>query len=336
MKRRTRQDGNVTRRDILTLGAAGLLPSWAFAQSTRRPIKIAWFSGGTMVDQKAYVDAFRGGLRELGYAEGRDFRIEYFWRGETIKPFGWLAKDVVASQPDVIMATCEVTAEAAQKVTKTIPIVLTAATDPVAAGIVPNLARPGGNVTGISSTLIDVSVKRVELLKELLPAANKVAFVQWRYEKVGSQELQVVERAATTLGLSYQRFQAEDEGDFTRVFAEIQKGRFSGALDFAGLAVSFPYMDLFPELALKYRVPMVFFMRELVERGGLISYGPSVPDGFRRSATYVDRIAKGARPGDLSIEQPTQWEMCVNVKAASALGIKVPDTILVRADQVIR
>jgi putative ABC transport system substrate-binding protein len=324
-----------SRRDLLALAASSVLPLAARAQGAKKPFKVAWFSGGVLEDQKVYVEAFQRGMRELGWVEGRDFAIQYFWRGETIKPFGWIAKDIAASNPDVIMATCEVTVEAAKAVTGTIPIVMTASTDPVAAGVVPSLARPGGNVTGMSSTLVEVSVKRIELLKELLPSAERVAFVRWKYETVSPTELKKIVDTAQGLKLGFKVFEAEDEGDFRRIFAEIQKQKFAGAIDVAGLSIAFPYVSLFPELEVRFRIPIVHFLREMVERGGLISYGPSVADAFRRSAAYVDRIAKGARPGDLPIEQPTQLEMWVNLKTARAIGLNVPQSVLLRADRVI-
>lgn len=324
-----------TRREVLALGVAALLPLMARAQQARKPLRIAWFSGGSIQDQRVYVDAFHGGMRELGYREGTDFEIQYFWRGETIKPFSWLARDVVGSRPDVIMATCEVTVDAAKKVTSSIPIVMTASTDPVASGVVASLARPGGNVTGVSSTFAEVSTKRIELLKELLPASDRVAFVRWRYEIVSKEDMALLERTAQRLGMANKWFDAEDEGDFARVFEAIGKERFSGVVDLAGLAVSFPFQHLLPGLAVRARVPAVHFIHEMVEHGGLISYGPSVSDGFRRSARYVDRIAKGARPSDLPIEQPSKIELWVNQGVARTLGVKVPESILIRADKVL-
>lgn len=324
-----------TRRDVLALGAAAFLPLMARAQSAKKPLRIAWFSGGSIEDQRPYVEAFRAGMRELGYKEGSDYQVQYFWRGETIKPFSWLARDVVGSHPDVIMATCEVTVAAAKGVTSSIPIVMTASTDPVASGVVASLSRPGGNVTGVSSRFAEVSVKRVELLKELLPAADRLAFVRWRYETLGADEIALLERTAGRLGMVHKFFDAEDEGDFARVFEAIHRERFAGVIDLAGLAVSFPFQGLLPELAQRSRVPVVHFIHEMVERGGLISYGPSVVEGFRRSARYVDRVAKGARPAELPIEQPSRIELWINRSAARTLAVKVPESILLRADRVL-
>lgn len=324
-----------TRRDVLALAAAALLSPMASAQALRRPIKLAWFSAGTLADHKGYLDAFREGMKEQGYVEGRDFTIEYFWRGETIKPFGWIARDIVNARPDMIMSTCEVTASAAKKATQSIPIILTASTDPVANGIVPSLARPGGNVTGVSSSLVEVNVKRVELMKELIPAASRVTLLKWKYELVGAAEMGAIERAARSAGIALVSAEAEDGSDFERVFADARRARMSGILDMAGLAWSFPFQDLLPELEVRHKMPVVHFTRELVEHGGLVSYGPSLANGFRRSAKYVDRVAKGARPGDLPIEQPDQFELCVNLRTARAIGIAVPSSVLVRADRVI-
>jgi putative ABC transport system substrate-binding protein len=324
-----------TRRELLGLAASALVPAMARAQAARKPLRVAWFSGGTLDDQRAYVEAFLGGMRALGYAEGRDFQVQYFWRGDTIKTFGWLAKDVADSKPDIVMATCEVTVGAMLKVTRTIPIVMTASTDPVASGVVESLGRPGGNVTGVASSLLEVSVKRIGLVKELIPSAQRVALVRWRYETVAESEMSAITDTARRLGMSFKFFEAEDGDDFKRVFAEIQKERFNAAVDLAGLAISFPFMKLLPQLGLRYKVPTVHFIHEMVENGGLVSYGPSVTEGFRHSASYVDKLAKGAKPSDLPIEQPTQIETWVNLKAASALGVVVPQSILLRADRVI-
>lgn len=324
----------VTRRAFLALAA--LLPAIARSQpAPRKPVHLAWFSGGSHADQKVYVDAFLDGMKGLGYREGRDFVIEYFWQGETIKPTGWQARDVVSSKPDVILATCEVTVNAVKKIAGATPIVMTAATDPVASGVVQSLARPGGNVTGISSSFIDVSVKRVEMLKELLPRADRMAFLRWRWEVVSETDYARVEKTARNLGMAPSRFEAEDEADFDRVMGEIRRAQIGGIVDLAGLAIAFPFMKVIPELALKHRLAVVHFLREAVEQGGLVSYGPSVRDGFRRSAYYVDRIAKGAKPSELPIEQPASFETCVNLKTAKALGITMPQSILLRAQTVI-
>ena len=323
------------RRQILALGAAGLVSPALLAQAPRKPLRLAWFSGGTEKDHRVYIAAFRKGMEERGYQESRDYVIEYFWRGETIKPYSWLVRDVVGAKPDMILATCEVTAEAAKKATGSIPIVLTAATDPVAAGLVPNLGRPGGNVTGVSSALVEVSIKRIELLKQIVPSANRVALLRWRYEVVSKRDLQMMEAAAGNQGMSVAHYEPEDEAGYVQAFADMAATRVSGMVDLAGLSVSFPYLALIPELALRHRIPAVHLISEIVERGGLVSYGPSIADEFRRSAQYVDRLAKGARAGDLPIEQPSVFETWVNQRTASALGIRIPESILLRAQRVI-
>lgn len=323
-----------SRRDLLALSVAGLMPAAALAQP-RKPLKVAWFSGGTLSDQKAYLDAFREGMKTLGYVEGRDFTVEYFWRGETIKPYGWLARDVVASRPDVIMATCEVTASAAKGATRSIPIVLTASTDPVANGIVTSLARPEANVTGVSNSLIEITAKRVELMKELMPGVTRLGLLRWKYEQLGALELSATEKAARAVGITLVDFETEDGRDFERVFADARRAGIGGILDMASLAWTFPFQGLVTELQVRHRIAVAHYTRELVERGGLISYGPSIAEGFRRSAHYVDKIVRGAQPGSLPIEQPDRLELCVNLKTARAIGVQVPSSILVRADQVI-
>jgi len=324
-----------TRREILLLAAASLAPAMARSQPARKPLKLAWFTGSTPEDEREYLEAFKKGMGERGYVEGRDFVMAYHRRSETIKPFGWMARDIAGSKPDVILATCEVTAEAAKGASSAIPIVLTAASDPVANKLVSSLAHPGGNITGMSMSLADVTVKRLELLKQLAPKAERIAVLGWKYELVSEGEMKLLDSTAGKLGMSLIQYKPDDESDFRKAFVEMEKAKVGGLIDLAALGIAFPYQTVVPELCLKHRIPAVYLLREIVERGGLVSYGPSIADGFRRSAHFVDRLARGAKVGDLPIEQPSVFETCVNLKTAKAMGIRIPETILFAASRVI-
>jgi putative ABC transport system substrate-binding protein len=321
-----------TRREMLVLGGALALPGTLFAQKT---LKVAWFSEGTLERHKVYLEAFKTGLKEYGYAEGRNLAIEYYWRGDTIKTYNWLARDVVSAKPDVIITTCEVTASAAKRATDSIPIVMATSTDPVMHGLVPSLARPGGNITGQTSNELEITPKRLELLREVVPKLSRVGVLRWTEEPISQPELQALERAAQSVNVKLVPAEAEKERDFPDAFDKLRAAGAQGLLDYAGITFNFPFRKTIADLAVKSKLPSVFFIGEAVEEGGLMSYGPNVPERFRTVARYVDRIAKGAKPAELPIEQPTRLELVINLKTAAAIGVTVPKTLLLRADRVI-
>jgi putative ABC transport system substrate-binding protein len=321
-----------TRREILLLGGALALPGTLRAQ---KQLKVAWFSEGTLERHKVYLDAFKAGLKEHGYTEGKNLAIEYYWRGDTIKTYNWLARDVVSDKPDVILTTCEITTAAARRATETIPIVMATSTDPVTHGLVPSLARPGGNVTGQSSNELEITPKRLELLREVVPRLARVGVLRWKEEPISQPELQALERAARAARVTLVHAEAEKEADFAAAIESLRKAGAQGLLDYAGITFNFPFRKLVAELAVKAKLPAMFFIGEVVEEGGLMSYGANVPERFRTAARYVDRIAKGANPADLPIEQPTRLELVINLKTAAAIGVTVPKTLLLRADRVI-
>jgi putative ABC transport system substrate-binding protein len=321
-----------TRREILLLGGALALPGTLRAQ---KQLKVAWFSEGTLERHKVYLEAFKTGLKEYGYAEGRNLAIEYYWRGDTIKTYNWLARDVVGAKPDVIITTCELTASAAKRATDSIPIVMATSTDPVMHGLVPSLARPGGNITGQTSNELEITPKRLELLREVVPKLSRVGVLRWTEEPISQPELQALERAAQSVNVKLVPAEAEKARDFPDAFDRLRAAGVQGLLDYAGITFNFPFRKTIAELAVKSKLPSVFFIGEAVEEGGLMSYGPNVPERFRTAARYVDRIAKGAKPADLPIEQPTRLELVINMKTAGAIGVAVPKTLLLRADRVI-
>lgn len=324
----------VRRRQFLlaasALAAAPLVP----VRADDKPLRIVWFSAGAPESHAAYVEAFRSGLRELGYHEGKDVVIDYRWRGETIKPYRWMASDIVDEKPDVIVATCEISAKAALGATDKIPIVMAASSDPVAHGLVKSLARPGRNVTGLSFNEFDVSAKRLELLREVVPGLRRVGAIMPADESISKVELEALEKLirANQLELATHRVPGED---FEAAFAAMREAKVEGILDFATLSVNFPYQHEFTALALASRIPVAYNLREMVEAGGLMSYGPVARSVFHRAAYYVDRIAKGTQPAALPIEEPSRFETAINLDTARKLGIEFPQTVLLRADAVI-
>jgi ABC-type uncharacterized transport system substrate-binding protein len=321
------------RRFLLAASALAAAPL-AGARAERKPLRIIWFSAGAPESHGRYVEAFRSGLRELGYEEGRDVLIEYRWRGETIKPYRWMAADIVEEKPDVIVVTCEISAKAAVGATDQIPIVMAASTDPVAHGLVKSLARPGGNLTGLSFNEIEVGAKRMDMLRDVVPGLRRVGAIMPAADpisKVEFDKLKQLTRAAQLELISYR----VPGDDFEAAFAAMRGAKVQGILDYSALSVTFPYQQQFTALALASRIPVAYNLREMVEAGGLMSYGPVAKASFHRAAYYVDRIAKGAKPAQLPIEQPTRFETAVNLKAAQAMGIEFPPAILLRADAVI-
>ena len=278
-------------------------------------------------------EAFRLGLRDHGWVEGKNISIDYRYADGRSDRSPDLAADLVQLKVDIIVASVVTDALAAQKATKVIPIVMAAASDPVASGLVMSLARPGGNVTGLSQMTIEMVGKRLELLTEVVPKLSHVA-VLWNPQGVGStnnwKELQLPARQR---GVQLQSLEVRSADDFDKAFDDAIKAR-AGALFITAHPVIVTNLKRIAELAVKSRLPSIFQWSEFTDAGGLLAYGPDSADMFRRAATYVDKILKGAKPGDLPIEQPTKFELVVNMKTAKALGIKIPNSILVQATKV--
>lgn len=322
------------RQFLLAAGALAAAPLTG-ARAGDKPLRIVWFSAGQPESHSRYVDAFLSGLHELGYREGKNVVIDYRWRGETIKTYRWMASDIVGEKPDVIVATCEISARAALGATDEIPIVMAASTDPVAHGLVNSLARPGKNLTGLSFNEIEVGAKRVELLRELVPGLRRLGAIMLAAEPISTVENEKLEQLTRDSGLELVSHRIPGE-DFAAAFAEMRKSKVQGILDYSTLSVTFPYQKEYTRLALESGIPVAYTLREMVEAGGLMSYGPVAKASFHRAAYYVDRIAKGANPGALPIEQPTRFELALNLKTARALGIEFPPALLVSANTVIK
>jgi putative ABC transport system substrate-binding protein len=284
------------------------------------------------------TDGFRQGMRDLGYVEGRNFVLEFRDAEGKLERLPALAAELVALKVDVIMVGGTLAALAAKQATTTIPIVFASAVDPVADGLVTSLARPGGNVTGLSALAPELAGKRLELLKQAVPGVGRVA-VLWQPGGFGERTVNDLRReadvAARALGVRLQFFEARGPDDFDRAFSDMANARASATTLLGGTMFLIERRRLV-DLAAKNRLPAVYGLREYVDAGGLMSYGPNNADLFRRAATYVVKILKGAKPGDLPVEQPTKFELVINLKTAKALGITIPQSVLGRADEVIQ
>src|SRR5438132_4183316 len=278
--------------------------------------------------------AFLTGLRELGWIEGKTVAIEYRsakWNVELLED---LAEDLVRMKVDVIVtAGGGAPLRAAKQATSTIPIVMARSVDPVAEGLVATLARPGGNVTGVAFMILELGSKRLELPKEVAPRVTRLA-VLWNPATGSDLELRATRAAASKLGVTLKLMDVRNADDLMRVFATLEKER-PDALTMFFDEKTTGYRQLVGDFATKHRLPTVFGAKEFAEAGGLISYAPNVPEAFRRAATYVDKILRGAKPADLPVEQPTKFELVINLKTAKALGLTIPQSILLRADQLI-
>jgi len=326
-----------TRRAFLGSLTVGLLAApLAAAQQAGKMPRIGFLSLN-LAASPHLPEAFRQGLRDLGYVEGGNVVIEY--RSAEGKPerLPALAAELVALKVDVILAGGPAQALAAKHATRTLPIVFTAAPDPVTDGLVTSLARPGGNVTGLSNLTTDLVDKRLELVKQAVPGVSRVAIL-WQPGgqggRTGKDMLKEAEVAARTLGVRVQVVEARGPEDFDRAFSDMTRAR-AGVLTGLSGSMFFNERRRLVDLAAKNRLPAVYPLREYVEAGGLMSYGPNLADMFRRAATYVDKILKGAKPADLPVEQPTKFELVINLKTAKALGLTIPPSLLQRADQVI-
>jgi putative tryptophan/tyrosine transport system substrate-binding protein len=285
------------------------------------------------------LEAFLQGLRDLGYVEGRNVVIEYRDAEGKSERLPALAAELVALKVDVIVAGGGAQAAlAAKQATNTLPIVFAATADPVGSGLVTSLARPGGNVTGLSLIFPELVGKCLEQIKQAVPGVNRVA-VLWQPgaygERTEKDMLKAAEVAGQALGLRLQVVEARDPAVFDRAFSEMTKAR-AGALTVLGSVTFANERRRLVDLAAKNRLPAAYMDRDYVDAGGLMSYGPNVAELFRRAATYVDKILKGAKPGDLPVEQPTKFELVINLRTAKVLGLTIPPSVLGRADGVIR
>jgi ABC-type uncharacterized transport system substrate-binding protein len=285
-------------------------------------------AGGT------YIEALRGGLRELGYVEGQNLILEI--RSAEGKPdrLPGLATEILSTRPDVVVTAGSEAILTLKRATAVIPIIMATVMDPVALGITPSLAKPGGNLTGLAILSLELASKRLQLLREAVPRLSRVA-VLWNPDNPGNAlVLKEVETAAQALGLRWQGFAAQRPDKLVEAFEAVVGAQCNGILAIED-SVLFSHLTRIVESAARSRLPAMYAFRQFADAGGLMSYGPNTPDSFRRAAVYVDKILKGAKPADLPIEQPTRFELVINLKTAKALGLTIPPTLLGRADQVI-
>ena len=321
------------RRFIASLGSAIALPCVAAAQQKAMPV--IGFLGSTSPDlYAAHVAAFHQGLNETGYVEGQNVAIEYRWAEGDYDRLPALAADLVGRKVDIIAAGSAPSARAAKNATSTIPIVFTSGGDPVAAGLVDSLARPGGNATGASILNAGLLPKRIELLSELVPQAQVIAVLVNPNNWIAAPMIGEAQEAARAKGGKLQILRASTEGEVGAAFESLSPQRLV-ALVVGTDAFFLTQRDLLVTLAKRYSVPAIYEWREFVADGGLISYGASVTAPYHLAGSYAGRILKGAKPADLPVQQPTTFELVVNLKTAKALGLTVPPSILARADEVI-
>jgi len=317
-------------------GAALLAaPLAAEAQQAGKVPRIGWPNANQALGSWAQ-DAFLQGLRDLGYVPGRNIVIEYRDAAGKLERLPALVAELVALRVDVILAGGTPQALAASQATKTIPIVFTGVGDPVATGLVTSLARPGGNLTGLSLLGPELVGKRLELLTQAVPGVSRVALL-WQpgfAGEAGKDQLKEARVAARALGVQLHVVEARGPADIDRAFADMATAR-AGALTVWGGSMLNSERGRLADLAAKNRLPAMYPARQYVEAGGLMAYGPNAADLFRRAAAYVDKILKGAKPGDLPVEQPTKFELVINLKTAKALGLTIPPSFLARADEVI-
>jgi putative tryptophan/tyrosine transport system substrate-binding protein len=328
----------LTKAALASILFAGALLAVAVTVEAQQPAKIRRIGilpPGPISERVHLWEAFRQGLRELGYVEGQNITLVF--PSAEVKPeqLPHFAAELVSLKVDIIVATGTVAVQAAREATKTIPIVTSVITDPVEAGFVASLAHPGGNITGLTIISVQLSGKRLELLREVVPRISRVAVLSNPAALNSRLQMSETKLASQGLGVRLQRLEVRSADDFEKVFRFGTKER-ADALIALDDTFFFTHRAQIVKLAAKSRLPAIYGLREFVEAGGLMSYGANVSDLYRRAATYVDKILKGAKPADLPVEQPKKFELLINLKAAKQIGLTIPPDVLARADRVIK
>ena len=322
------------RRDLLAmLGSVAIAwPRAARVQKSAMPVIGYLGNGNPSAVPSRQRETFRQSLRALGWIEGQNVMIEYRWAEGNPDRLPALVAELVQARVDIIMVAGQLAIRAAQRATRTVPIVFVVLSDPVTAGFVKSLARPGGNMTGLASQFEELITKQLQLLKEAVPNLSRIALF---YRSDSDAILTAAETAARSLGLTARVLSVAGVAEFENAF-KLARSERAGAIH----VLPSPYFDTFRahliELAAQYRLPACYEFRNFVQDGGLMSYGPSINEMFGRAANYVDRILKGANPGDLAIERPAKFELVINLKTAKALGLTIPQSLLLRVDEVIQ
>jgi putative ABC transport system substrate-binding protein len=329
------------RREFITLLGGTVLPLsvWSLAArgeeaSLQRRIGVLWHAASAE-EEAVYLGALREGLADLGYVEGRNIVLENRFPAEQWERFISLAAELVELKPDMLVAVSRPAAIAAQRATTTIPIIFSVVPDPVGSKLVVSLARPGGNITGLSNMALDLSAKRIEFLKEMVGGLSRVALLVNAGDEEGARRyVEESQVAARPLGITIVPVEVRGLGEIPRAFSMIDQLNVNGVVGTADSLFTVERKNII-QLALERHLPTMMHSRETVAAGALMSYAPSYVQILRRTAVYVDKILKGVRPADLPVEQPTKFELVINLKTAAALGLTVPPTLLSRADEVI-
>jgi putative ABC transport system substrate-binding protein len=321
------------REFIAMLGGATAWPFATHAQQAARVPRIGFLRHGTAAANADRVEALRAGLRQLGYVEGKNLAVEFRW-AESVEQLPQFAAELVHMNVDVIFATSSTEVEAARQATRTIPIVFSAHADPVNIGHVASLPRPGGNITGLTMLMMDLAAKELEILKEAVPQATRIGVLWNPTTPSHPPAIEAVKGTGEKLGVSLWMVPARTAEDFDGALASMVAERV-GAFLVLGSPLVLSDRARLAELAVKYRLPSMFALREPVEAGGLMSYAADLNDLTRRAAAYIDKILKGTKPSDLPVEQASKYELVVNLKTAKALGLQLPDKLLALADEVI-
>ncbi len=324
-----------SRKAFIVALAFGIL-SGPLAAAAQQPAKVSRIGILTLApSMRPSFEEFRRGLRELGYVEGQNIALEYRFAKESAEGLPALAAELVQMKVDVIVIQSTQAALAAKNATQTIPIVMAVTGDPVAAGLVASLARPGGNVTGLSLQLTELSGKRLQLLKEVAPKSTLVAVIRNVTHPNTAGFWEETEAAARSLTLRLQSVEVRSPADLDAAFKAVARARPSALITLADNMLV-DNRTRIVQFAAKSRLPAIYPDREFAEAGGLMTYGPSIASNWRRAATFVDKILKGAKPADLPVEQPTKFELVINMKTAKSLGLTIPQSILIQATEVIQ
>jgi ABC-type uncharacterized transport system substrate-binding protein len=326
-------------RRTFALALCALLLALSYSASAQQPTKISrigYLSPTSPSISPTRIEAFRQGLRELGYVEGKNIVIEYRYAERKFDRLPALAAELVRLKVDLIVTTGPTVTRAAKGATTTVPIVMTSDTDPIGNGFVASLARPGGNITGLSALAPELSGKQLELLKEVVPRLSRLAVFGTSTNPGNSQMLGEVKRAIATFGMKLQYLEVRGPKDIETAFRAATNERAGAVLCLVAGLVAAGHRTEITELAVKSQLPAIYPQSNYVQDGGLMSYGVNTADLDRRAATYVDKILKGRTPADLPVEQPTKFEFIINLKAAKQIGLAIPPNVLARADRVIR
>jgi len=317
-----------------TLAAIPVSVALGATAQSKRPLRVAWVSAERKDRPSQNYAAFRTGMRELGYAEGRDLYINTWWGGGSRDQLESLVPEMLRAQPDVLLASGGLALGALIRSGVKLPIVFSVSADPVAAGFVQTFARPGANMTGVSLFTLALVGKRLEILKDILPGARTVALIANPQHPGESQEFDAAKGAAARLGLEVRYFPVKGESELDAAFADIARQRDDAIVAFAdGFTMTFA--SQIAAFSLQHRIPAIDGWAEFAQQGNLLIYGPVIQEVHHRLATYVDKIGRGAKPADLPVELPTLIELVLNLKTARAIGLRIPGTVLQRADRVI-